>query len=133
MNRSGQQHKSEYNFIDLHPSIFSGLWKITSSPFWWSHTIEDITAQLTFIVSKNIFILLETLTLLPQATPNIHFKETIMRKMQLLHYDCCVSFGKQNMYPVTTAGSFYCLYEPTYFPVIWPAYLIKKKYFNVKK
>jgi len=33
--------------------------------------------------------------------------------MQLLHYDCCVSFGKQNMYPVTTAGSFYCLYEPT--------------------
>lgn len=70
--------------------------------------IEDITVQLTLVLqSRNVFILPEFLTLLPQATPNIHFKETIMRKnMQLLHYDCCVPFGKQNIYPIiTTAGS----------------------------
>lgn len=76
-------NKTENHIIDP-ASIF--FWSVENNKFPFLMISDNSryhrTVQLTLVLqSKNIFILPEILTLLPQATPHIHFKETIMRKI----------------------------------------------------
>lgn len=119
----------------------SGPWKKFPQTFkdinllWIYFSVTKVKFHLMILVLSSLqnFIIGNCICFTTK-TKYLFKRNSYEKNVQSWKYDCCVSFGKQNIPPIiTTAVCIYSLCEPTYFPVIWLSYLKREMYFNVKK